>query len=214
MMVIQGPTYLSVSTVVLTSQYIRRQMLINMYRLLISLVLLQLVTSNKWCEQHPNICTHKHHDYHKSHEKYRQFHELSWDVVRLSRKVQRACEGDVNTSESYEMDNYRFTVSFSNVTSEDITVKAKHRVLFIETKVNKGGIETSASVLKILPDFLNIHEGLWTFTNGELDISIPHNITLGVEVTKSCQTNIDESVITLPKQNIDLRFKKDTETTV
>nr|AWT57940.1 heat shock protein 21.3 [Chilo suppressalis] len=181
-----------------------------MYRLLITLVILQTVAGGKWCERHPNVCSHKHHDYHKVHDKDGDFHELSWDLVNLSRKAQRMCDKEVTITEVYGMDYYLLSASLPNFSSEDITVKAKHRVLFIQA-YKENSTEKVTSLLKVLPDFLKMKEGIWNFIDGHLEVNIPYTVNIGAEITQKCETNIDESIITMNKQEIDMRFGAVTE---
>ncbi|XP_028161681.1 uncharacterized protein LOC114353772 [Ostrinia furnacalis] len=181
-----------------------------MYRIILLLVAIQALAVQSGC--HHDRCRHRHHDYKNGrHEFDGEFHELSWAVVRADRKAQRVCDENTNHStETFYSNHYEISVSLPDFSEEEITVKIKHRVIFIQAFKSNQKV---FSELKIVPEFAKGSNASWRFDEKVLNIYVPYEITLGTEVVRVCNNTIDESVITLPKADIDMRFGDD-ETTV
>lgn len=181
-----------------------------MLRLVTLLVAIQAIAVHSGCH-HNNRCNRRYHNYRSgSHANDGDFHDLSWTVVRADRKAQNVCHEDSShTTDTFYSTHYEISVPLPDFTEEQISVKLKHRVLFIQAI---KGTEKLFSELKIIPEFAKGKDASWIFENNLLNIYVPYGVTLGTEVAKSCNKTIDETLITLPKAGIDARFGDDSTT--
>ncbi|KAL4718534.1 hypothetical protein ACJJTC_007170 [Scirpophaga incertulas] len=161
-----------------------------------------------WCDRHPSSCkhTHRHHnDCNKTlRDNYKQFYDLSKDIVKIDKKLQRSCDSN-NTREIISPDAYILYVKLPDFELGHISVQIRHRLLHIQA-YKPGEDSKLFSELKILPTFLELADAAYKFADGVLEVVVP--IKLSKDETENvCRRRFNESVVTIP--NMDTKKVED-----
>ncbi|XP_013188027.1 uncharacterized protein LOC106132993 [Amyelois transitella] len=184
-----------------------------MYKILILICVIHGVVPHWYCSRHD--CHRQHHQGFIQHQRVRTFEHLAKQVINLDKKTKELCVENSNnkTTEDYNQNDYKVTVNLPGYKEDEITVKHKHRVLYINAEKYVDGVPEIYFEVRVIPEVASLVNASWYYVDEQLKIIFPYK-TREDYATQTCNLVIDETVKTVPKYvpELDVRFQFEATT--
>ncbi|CAG4953762.1 unnamed protein product [Colias eurytheme] len=166
-----------------------------MYRL-ISLAVLLTTVNGHWGPDSSEEASWEHHD-HKpggcSHHHDADFHfdVIGEEAIEGDESYQDYCKTSSNIAqEMYGQDGYILKYRLPGFDEKMITVRLKHRAVFVKAVKSTEVFED----VKLLSDILKVENAKWYLDGDFLVVSVPYKIVMGIETAVPCGNNINREI--------------------
>ncbi|XP_072937600.1 uncharacterized protein [Epargyreus clarus] len=146
-----------------------------------------------------------HHGVHNQnltwHSEYdRRFDRLSAYIMRADRFAKEFCNSFTpsDVQELHGNSFYKLTYPMPQLDPKDITVKIKHRVLYMYARQSDSATSPIYVDVRILPDTLKMSDAAWKYEQDHLSIVIPYEPVLRTKIMKTC-VEVNADVKDVPK---------------
>ncbi|CAG4958302.1 unnamed protein product [Parnassius apollo] len=174
-----------------------------MYRFVILFALFSFAYSRQHCHDDP-ACKATRRLNNKNNNYYgRVFDKVSRSFITSDTEIQQACNVSTSNlvSQVFGLNNYVLKYKIPTFEEDELSIVIRHKVMYLRAQKENG---LSFRDVRVLPDIVKTQDAKWFTENDALHISFPYKTPLQVETTTTCDINIIDYAIYVPKLTMDL----------
>ncbi|CAK1602513.1 unnamed protein product [Parnassius mnemosyne] len=173
-----------------------------MYRFVVLFVLFSFAYSRQHCHNDPACKAtnrlNKKNNYHYE----RVFDKVSRSFITSDRDIQQNCNVSTSNliSEVFGLNNYVLKYKIPAFEEDELSIVIRHRVMYLRAQKENG---LSFRDVRILPHIMKTQDAKWFRENDTLNIVFPYRTPLQAESVTTCDLNIIDYAIYVPKLTTD-----------